>query len=114
MLWDNDIRTGWFSVDFVANPSTVHCYCQVPVVDSLVPFFHGELDVFVHCVHILIQSSLKASRTLPNPEQWDWMTNQEDEWSPKWTVLPIAAKRFKELIKCSCKKCGTRCYLCKE
>jgi len=48
--------------------------------------------------------TLTAEQQLPNPGDWGWTKNANDEWAPFWMTLPEAAKFCKELLKCSCMK----------
>ena len=46
--------------------------------------------------------SLKAMQSLPSPEKYVWI-KVADSWTPLWTLLPEAAKAYRELLKCGCK-----------
>lgn len=59
--------------------------------------------------HIWGQACI-SSPQLPDPSQWGWTKNGEDQWEPKWTTLEQASKACKELLSCSCTKgCKGRC-----
>lgn len=56
-----------------------------------------------------------CSQTLPSPEHWGWMKDNDDTiWKPKWTLLPSVAASCQELTKCGCKKTtcvgNCKCY----
>ncbi|KXJ13180.1 hypothetical protein AC249_AIPGENE28202 [Exaiptasia diaphana] len=58
--------------------------------------------------HVWGQTLLRQP-VLPNPSDWGW--HQEDNlWSPHWSLLPQAKDTCHELIRCGCKtSCRGRC-----
>ena len=54
--------------------------------------------------------ALLLQPVLPSPTGWGWTNNDNGEYVPKWTTLPLAAKACYELLCCGCKKgCRKNC-----